>query len=217
MPAWSRQCFRYPSLYNKDADVHIPVSWRQQISIHKNHWYKLLKTCCKVTVLYHIYMGKRISGIFFTTWIFKILWLLGTSSIQSNTIASMLNMILLRRNTRRIPFDITNVEWLLYGLSQPCWYLPVFAGHENYKLFVVTNILKCWVFGTNLCIKKLTSVGIDLTPGDKMFFVFDLKTPSTQSLFWIGFRSCIPSTFNFQVMGTGSNFYIDMRNLGAFM
>ena len=58
---------------------------------------------------YTIYIGKRISGISHHMNI-QIRLAVGTSSIQLITIAGILNKILLRRNTRLIPFDITNIE-----------------------------------------------------------------------------------------------------------
>ena len=79
----------------------------------------------------------------------RLSWHNKTSSVQSITNNGMREMILLWRNTRFLPFHITNIEWFVYKFPQPCYYLPVFAGHEKYELFVVTKIPKSWVIGDN--------------------------------------------------------------------
>ena len=82
----------------------------------------------------------------------RLSWCNKTSSVQSITISGVREMILLWRTTRLMPFRITNIEWFVYKFPQPCWYLPVFAGHEKYELFMVTKIPKSWVLGDNFYI-----------------------------------------------------------------
>ena len=102
----------------------IPITFEQGCTyagVRKDNKYQYIRTIginyrkfavVSLSFIIYIYGEKNIPHLF-TTWIFNIAWLLGTSSIQSNTIARTLIIILLRRNTRLIPFDITNIEWLV--------------------------------------------------------------------------------------------------------